>query len=128
MAYLIDADNGNIRPLATALREIDCSRRRVRDLSIIEPVDGQLLSSDTPLDWHLFPSFYAHSPAQSPLPAIHLAREVCRKIQRTSAVMHFKARTTIAILSIITGASFAQDEPGNQAPKPTLADLQHLAG
>jgi hypothetical protein len=65
MAYLIDADNGNIRPLVTALREIDCSRRRVRDLSIIEPVDGQLLSSDTPLDWHLFPSFYVHSPAQS---------------------------------------------------------------
>jgi hypothetical protein len=41
--------------------------------------------------------------------------------------MHFKALTTIAIFSIITGASFAQDEPGNQAPKLTLADVQHLA-
>jgi hypothetical protein len=69
------ANNGNIRPLVTALREIDCSKRRVRDRSIIKPVDGQLLSSDTPLDWHplpsagelasLFRSFYAHSPAQS---------------------------------------------------------------
>jgi hypothetical protein len=24
-------------------------------------------------------------------------------------------------------AAFAQDDPGNQAPKPTLADVQHLA-
>jgi hypothetical protein len=42
-------------------------------------------------------------------------------------VMYLKALTAIAIFSIITGASFAQDEPGNQAPKPTLADVQHLA-
>ena len=41
--------------------------------------------------------------------------------------MHFKALTTIAIFSITVGASFAQDEPGNQAPEPTLADVQHLA-
>ena len=41
--------------------------------------------------------------------------------------MHFKALTTIAVFSIITGASFAQDEPGNQAPKPTLEDVQRLA-
>jgi hypothetical protein len=46
------ASNGNIRPLVTALREIDCSKRRVRDLSVIKPVDGQLRSSDTPQDWH----------------------------------------------------------------------------
>jgi hypothetical protein len=41
--------------------------------------------------------------------------------------MYFKALTTIAVFSITTGASFAQDEPGNQAPQPTLADVQHLA-
>lgn len=41
--------------------------------------------------------------------------------------MYLKALTAIAIFSITTGASFAQDEPGNQAPKPTLADVQHLA-
>jgi len=50
------ADNGNIRPLVTVLRELDCSKRRVRDLSTIKPVDGQLRSSDTPLDWHPLPS------------------------------------------------------------------------
>jgi hypothetical protein len=50
------ANNGNIRPLVTALREIDCSKRRVRDLSIIKPVDGQVRSSDTPQDWHPVPS------------------------------------------------------------------------
>jgi hypothetical protein len=41
--------------------------------------------------------------------------------------MYLKALTAVAIFSIITGASFAQEEPGNQAPKPTLADVQHLA-
>jgi hypothetical protein len=41
--------------------------------------------------------------------------------------MYLKALTAIAIFSITTGASFAQDGPGNQAPKPTLADVQHLA-
>jgi hypothetical protein len=50
------ANNGNIRPLVTALREIDCSKRRVRDLSIIKPVDGQVRSSDTRQDWHPVPS------------------------------------------------------------------------
>jgi hypothetical protein len=32
------ANNGNIRPLVTALREIDCARRRARELSVIKPV------------------------------------------------------------------------------------------
>jgi hypothetical protein len=41
--------------------------------------------------------------------------------------MYLKALTTIAIFSITIGALFAQDEPGNQAPKLTLADVQHLA-
>ena len=41
--------------------------------------------------------------------------------------MYFKALTAIAVFSITTGASFAQDEPGNRAPEPTLADVQHLA-
>jgi hypothetical protein len=41
--------------------------------------------------------------------------------------MYLKALTAIAILSITTSVSFAQDEPGNQAPKPTFADVQHLA-
>ncbi len=46
------ANNGNIRPLVTALREIDCPKRRARDLSVIRPVDGQVHSSDTPQEWH----------------------------------------------------------------------------
>jgi len=41
--------------------------------------------------------------------------------------MYLKALTAIAIFSITTGASFAHDEPGNQAPRATLADVQHLA-
>jgi hypothetical protein len=41
--------------------------------------------------------------------------------------MYLKALTAIAIFFIATGASFAQDEPGNQAPKPTSADVQRLA-
>jgi hypothetical protein len=46
------ANNGNIRPLVTALREIDCAKKRARELSVIVPVDGQVRSSDTPQDWH----------------------------------------------------------------------------
>jgi hypothetical protein len=41
--------------------------------------------------------------------------------------MYLKALTTIAVFSITIGALFAQDEPGNQAPKLTLADVQRLA-
>jgi hypothetical protein len=50
------ANNGNIRPLVTALREIDCVKRRARELSVIMPVDGQVRSSDTPQDWHRVPN------------------------------------------------------------------------
>jgi len=50
------ANNGNIRPLVTALREIDCANRRARELSVIMPVDGQIRSSDTPQDWHRVPN------------------------------------------------------------------------
>jgi hypothetical protein len=50
------ANNGNIRPLVTALREIDCAKRRARDLSVIIPTDGQVRSSDTPQDWHRVPN------------------------------------------------------------------------
>jgi hypothetical protein len=50
------ANNGNIRPLVTALREIDCAKRRAQELSVITPVDGQVRSSDTPQDWHPVPS------------------------------------------------------------------------
>jgi hypothetical protein len=46
------ANNGNIRPLVTALREIDCAKRQAREVSVIMPVDGQVRSSDTPQDWH----------------------------------------------------------------------------
>jgi hypothetical protein len=34
------ANNGNIRPLVTVLREIDCAKRRSRELSVIIPVGG----------------------------------------------------------------------------------------
>jgi hypothetical protein len=50
------ADNGNIRPLVTALREIDCTKRQARELSVIMPVDGEVRSSDTPQDWHRVPN------------------------------------------------------------------------
>jgi hypothetical protein len=42
--------------------------------------------------------------------------------------MYLQAVTAIVIFSITTGVSVAQDEPGNHAPKPTLADVQRLAG
>ena len=41
--------------------------------------------------------------------------------------MHLRSITAIAIFSIIAIAAFAQDEPVDQAPKPTLKDVQHLA-
>jgi hypothetical protein len=50
------ANNGNIRPLVTALREIDCAKRQAREVSVIMPVDGQVRSSDTPQDWHRVPN------------------------------------------------------------------------
>jgi hypothetical protein len=50
------ANNGNIRPLVTALREIDCAKRRARELSVIIPADGQVRSSDTPQDWQRVPN------------------------------------------------------------------------
>src|SRR5689334_15297395 len=50
------ANNGNIRPLVTTLREIDCSKRRTRDLSVVIPADGEVRTSDTPQDWHPVPA------------------------------------------------------------------------
>jgi hypothetical protein len=50
------ANNGNVRPLETTLREIDCAKRRARELSVIIPVDGQVRSSDTPQHWHHLPN------------------------------------------------------------------------
>jgi hypothetical protein len=131
------ANNGNIRPLVTALREIDCSKRRVRDLSIIKPVGwadsffrySARLASRTQyrrIGISFETSMRTAGPSP-PLPAIDLTREVCRKIQRTSVVMYLKTLTAIAIFSITTVATFAQDGPGNQASKPTLAGVQHLA-
>jgi hypothetical protein len=65
------ANNGNIRPLVTVLREIDCAKRRARDLSIIKPVDGEVRSSDTPQDWHrvraVRTASHGRLPAQVPL-------------------------------------------------------------
>jgi hypothetical protein len=50
------ANNGNIRPLVTALREIDCAKRRARDLSVIIAADGQVRSSDASQDWQRVPN------------------------------------------------------------------------
>jgi hypothetical protein len=50
------ANNGNIRPLVTALREVDCSKGRARDLSVIMPVGGEVRISDRPQDWHPVPT------------------------------------------------------------------------
>jgi hypothetical protein len=41
--------------------------------------------------------------------------------------MHLRALTAIGIFSITAIAAFARDEPVDQAPKPTLKDVQHLA-
>jgi hypothetical protein len=50
------ANNGNIRPLMTVLREIDCAKWRTRELSVVVPVDGQVRTSDTPQEWHRVPN------------------------------------------------------------------------
>ena len=50
------ANNGTIRPLLTVLREINCAKRRARELSVIMPADGQVRSSDTPQDWRRVPN------------------------------------------------------------------------
>jgi hypothetical protein len=50
------ANNGNLRPLVTTLREIDCAKGRARDLTVIIPMDGQVRTSDTPQDWHYVPN------------------------------------------------------------------------
>jgi hypothetical protein len=34
---------------------------------------------------------------------------------------------SVAIFAVVTVSAVAQDEPTDQAPKPTLADVQHLA-
>jgi len=49
------ASNGNIRPLKTVLREIDCAKWRTRELSVIAPVDGEVRVSDAPQDWKRVP-------------------------------------------------------------------------
>jgi hypothetical protein len=51
---------------------------------------------------------------------------VCRDHNRRP-VMYLKALVGIAIFAITTVAAFAQDDPTSRAPKPTLADVQHLA-
>ena len=41
--------------------------------------------------------------------------------------MYLKTLAAIAIFSMTTLATFAQDAPVDKAPKPTLADVRHLA-
>jgi hypothetical protein len=41
--------------------------------------------------------------------------------------MYLKAVMGVAIFAFTTGSASAQDGPTNQAPKPTLADVQRLA-
>jgi len=41
--------------------------------------------------------------------------------------MYLKALAAIATFSITIAAAFAENEPTSHAPKPTLADVQHLA-
>jgi hypothetical protein len=41
--------------------------------------------------------------------------------------MYLKALTAFGIFSITAVAAIAQDEPVDQAPKPSLADVRHLA-
>jgi hypothetical protein len=45
------ANTGNLRPLRTALLEVDCATKRTREISSLAPVDGQLRTSDTPQAW-----------------------------------------------------------------------------
>jgi hypothetical protein len=41
--------------------------------------------------------------------------------------MYLKSLMSVSIFAATTLACIAQDEPTNQSPKPTLADVQHLA-
>ena len=41
--------------------------------------------------------------------------------------MYLKSLMGVSIFASTTVAAFAQDDPISQAPKPTLADVQHLA-
>ena len=41
--------------------------------------------------------------------------------------MYLKALIGVVISATTIVAAFAQDKPTNQAPKPSLADVQHLA-
>jgi hypothetical protein len=45
------ATTGGLRPLKTVLLEVDCAKKRTREISSSAPVDGQLRTSDTPKDW-----------------------------------------------------------------------------
>jgi hypothetical protein len=45
------ANTGNLRPLRTVLLEVDCTKKKMREISSIKPADGQLRMSDTPQDW-----------------------------------------------------------------------------
>jgi hypothetical protein len=51
---------------------------------------------------------------------------VCRDYNR-APVMCLNALTGVAIFAFTTVSAFAQDGSTGQAPKPTLADVQHLA-
>lgn len=46
----------------------------------------------------------------------------------TGPLMYLAALKGTAIFAIAIVAAFAQDDPTDQAPKTTLADMQHLAG
>jgi hypothetical protein len=45
------ANTGNLRPFRTVLLEVDCTKKKMREISSIKPADGQLRTSDTPQDW-----------------------------------------------------------------------------
>jgi hypothetical protein len=45
------ANTGSLRPLKTVLLEVDCAKKRTREISSIALGDGQIRTSDTPKDW-----------------------------------------------------------------------------
>jgi hypothetical protein len=50
------ANTGNLRPLKTVLLEVDCGKKRMREISSLVPSDGGLRTSDSPQDWHNVPA------------------------------------------------------------------------
>lgn len=78
------ANKGNLRPLRTALLEVDCAAKRTREISSLAPVDGQLRTFDTPQDWQ----------SVSPLSGVSsLSRLLCANSPKTRSPVQYATHT-----------------------------------